>query len=89
MLNSHHIFTRTHRGTRWDQENLICLCWAHHHYMAHGRDTEKFRDFVIDRMGKKEFETLKVKAYTTTKYTVKELMFLKQILKAELNELDN
>jgi len=29
-LNSHHIFSRKNRSTRWDVNNGICLCVGHH-----------------------------------------------------------
>ena len=39
-LNSHHIFSRKNRSTRWDVNNGICLCVGHHtmssKFSAHG-----------------------------------------------------
>ena len=29
-LNSHHIFTRSRKSTRWDIDNWICVCAWHH-----------------------------------------------------------
>ena len=30
VLNSHHIYSRSNRSTRWDLENGVCLCGKHH-----------------------------------------------------------
>ena len=33
-LNSHHLFTRTNWSTRYDLDNGICLCVAHHTFSS-------------------------------------------------------
>lgn len=33
-LNSHHIFSRSKKSTRWDVLNGICLCVAHHTFSS-------------------------------------------------------
>jgi len=45
-LNSHHLFTRSRRATRWDLDNWICLCsWCHtlsSNFSAHQTSLEFF-----------------------------------------------
>lgn len=45
-LNSHHLFTRSRKNTRWDIDNWICLCAGHHtlssHFSAHQTPLEFF-----------------------------------------------
>jgi hypothetical protein len=72
---NHHIFARRHLGTRFDMENCISLCVYCHRFIAHG-DPEKFRDFIISWMGEDRFERLKIKAYSTTKFSGVDLEWL-------------
>jgi len=70
-LNSHHLYTRSRRATRWDIENGICLCsWCHtlsSNFSAHQTPLEFFerlewirwRDW-IDELSNKSRHTIKV-----------------------------
>lgn len=62
--NAHHIFSRKYLSCRHLPQNLILLCFACHLHVAHG-EPEKFRDFIIQRIGQSEFDRLKVSAYMT------------------------
>ena len=74
-IYTHHIFSRRHMGTRWDMDNAISLCVYCHRFKAHG-DPEQFRDFILTRMPERKFLELKWKAYTPTKFTVNDLLFM-------------
>lgn len=81
----HHIFGRRYLSTRHDLNNGICLCWACHRHKAHG-DVELFRDFIIKKIGQKEFDKLKVKAYSVKNFDLN----MKEIeLKLYLKEFEN
>jgi 5-methylcytosine-specific restriction endonuclease McrA len=45
----HHFIRRRHKSVRWDQENLVCLCWKCHDY-AH-RESESFKNRMIKIKG--------------------------------------
>lgn len=60
----HHFLSRRYVNTRHNPDVGITLCWAHHRNTAHG-EPEKFRDFIIQRIGQSEFDRLKVSAYMT------------------------
>ena len=64
-LNSHHIFSRSNRATRWDIENGITLCVSHHvfgsKFSAHKTPTE-FTYWLEDKKGKVWLQYLGVKA---------------------------
>ncbi len=62
--NAHHIFSRKYLQIRHFLGNLILLCFACHLHVAHG-EPEKFRDFIIQRIGQDKFDRLKVSAYMT------------------------
>ena len=46
FLNSHHLFTRSRKSTRWDLDNWMCLCSWHHtlssEFSAHQTSLEFF-----------------------------------------------
>lgn len=75
-LNAHHIFSRSNFGTRYDINNGITLCWAHHLHLAHTH-FERFRDFVIERIGQEMYDILKEKAYSVVKLSVEDLKGIK------------
>jgi len=81
-LQTHHIFSRIRRSTRWDMENGITLC-AGHHYLAH-RDPEKFRRFVIQKIGEEKYEELYQKSLYVVRITLKDLERIKNELKEYL-----
>ena len=62
--NPHHIFSRKYTNTRHNPDAGITLCWACHFHVAHG-EPEKFRDFVMQKIGAELFEKLKISAHMT------------------------
>lgn len=70
-LNSHHIFTRSNRSTRWDINNGITLCVAHHtfssSFSAHKTGIE-FTYWLEEKMGKSWLNKLRLKANQTAKF---------------------
>jgi len=78
QLNSHHIFSRSHKSTRWDIDNGITLC-AGCHTLGNGsahKDPEIFRDWYVDVMGQGYYDKLKWKAYSIGKLSMGELEVL-------------
>ena len=81
-LQTHHIFSRVRKTTRWDIDNGITLC-AGHHYLAH-RDPEKFRRFVIKIIGEEKYEKLYQKSLYVAKIIIKDLERIRDGLKEYL-----
>lgn len=85
VLNSHHIYSRSKRSTRWDVMNGICLCVGHHtfssKFSAH-KTVLEFVEFLIDYKGQDHIDRLRLKANTVSKLHP----FEKQILLDELNK---
>lgn len=86
-LNSHHIYSRSNKSTRWDPMNGICLCVAHHtfssQFSAHKTPLE-FVEWLKTYKGEKEIQRLRVKSNGIGKFT----HFEKEILLKELkNEI--
>lgn len=80
VIYCHHIFSRRHLGTRFDPANAVSLCVYCHRLIAHG-DPEKFRDFVIQRIGQEAFDKLKYKAFSSTKYSTTDLEWMLKEMK--------
>ncbi len=87
-LNSHHIYTRANRSTRWDLTNGVCLCVGHHtfstKFSAHGTPVE-FTEWLYKEKGEVFMNDLRVKAHAIAKLKP----FEKQELLDELNEILN
>ena len=85
-LNSHHIYTRANRSTRWDLENGVCLCVSHHtfstKFSAHGTPVE-FTEWLYQQKGDVFMNELRVKAHAIAKLKP----FEKQELLDELTEI--
>jgi len=85
-LNSHHLFTRARRNTRWDLDNWICLCSACHtlssNFSAHKCPIEftkrienlKWKEF-IEELSKKSQINIKV----NSEYLLDKIKELKSI----------
>jgi hypothetical protein len=87
-LNSHHIYSRSKRSTRWSAENGISLCVGHHvfssSFSAHKTPLE-FIHWLEDYKGKEHIEKLRFKANGISKLSLFEKEY---ILKELLDEID-
>ena len=85
-LNSHHIYSRANRSTRWDLTNGVCLCVGHHtfstKFSAHLTPTE-FTEWLYKEKGEAWMSDLRVKAHAIAKLK----SFEKQELLDELNKI--
>lgn len=65
-LNSHHIFSRSKKSTRWNINNGICLCVGHHtfssSFSAHKTPAE-FIEWIKEKRGEKWYAELRQKAH--------------------------
>ena len=84
-LNSHHIYSRSKRSTRWDVNNGICLCVGYHtfssSFSAHKTPLE-FTDWLEKYKGVNHIDKLRIKANSTSKLH----QFEKELLLKELNK---
>lgn len=69
-LNSHHIYSRSKRSTRWYPENGICLCVSHHTFnsgfSAHKTPLE-FINWLTEYKGQEFLDSLTEKAHQVEK----------------------
>jgi hypothetical protein len=84
-LQSHHIFSRSKKSTRWDVQNGIALCVGHHTFSstfsAHKTPLE-FIDWLYNYRGTENINLLRIRANMTSKLHD----FEKQILLIDLKD---
>lgn len=76
---THHLYSRRHLSTRWDQRNLFWVChechqWTHAH-------PEDFHTRMWIDMGKRAYEELREKALQITHYRTADLAELLERLR--------
>ena len=91
-LNSHHIYSRSKKSTRWEAMNGICLCVGHHTFSstfsAHKTPLE-FTDWLRAYKGEEFMELLTIKAHQTSKMHPFEKELLLQELNKEIKKLQD
>ena len=84
-LNSHHIYSRSKKSTRWALNNGVCLCVAHHtfssSFSAHKTPVE-FTEWLNEYKGTEFIDSLRLEANSTKKWA----KFEKELLLASLND---
>jgi len=89
-LNSHHIYTRRNRSTRWNVKNGICLCVSHHTFnstfSAHQAPLE-FIEWLKTYRNSEEIDNLKLKANSTMKFMKFEKEKMLEELQNEIFEI--
>ena len=90
VLNSHHIYSRSKRSTRWDVLNGICLCVGHHTFSstfsAH-KTVLEFVEWLTEYKGQPFIDRLRLKANTVSKITKFEKELLLKELQKEIKQL--
>ncbi len=81
-----HIFSRSYLRTRWDETNAVLLKKGKHKFFAH-KYPEKFRDWVIARIGQEEFDRLKLRTRVRGTIYTHELKIILVGLKIRLAKL--
>lgn len=79
---AHHFFgKKAHGSVRWEQDNMMWLCFYCHIIRIHrGGEAEEARDKLIEKIGKERFDKLKGKAHQVVKYSIQDLMSLRERL---------
>ena len=78
-IQTHHIFGRKNMSVRWLPDNGIGICWPQHRNLAHG-DPLKFRQYLIAAKGEAFLADLEREANKTVKFTIDDLILIKEKL---------
>ena len=84
-LSAHHIRSRTHRSTRWDLDNGLCLSWKVHFLQK--ANPERFQDLIINIIGDDEYQALKRKSLQVVDYSIADLEQIKEDLTEKLKDI--
>jgi len=91
-LNSHHIYSRAKRSTRWHPKNGVCLCVAHHvfssRFSAHKTPLE-FTEWLYNTKGDNYMLNLKIRANTVSKLHPFEKELMLKELQKEIKQYDD
>lgn len=88
-LNAHHIFSRSNRPIRWDEDNGICLCPLHHTLgnESFHKSPATMLDWLKQERGQIWYDRLLLKAGTSTKFAVDDLSLLLLFYKNKIKNL--
>lgn len=70
---SHHYTKRSHLSVRWDERNAYAqcsVCHTRHHHV----DAGEYTLFLLDTLGREEFDLLRLKAHAMANYTYQDLL---------------
>lgn len=84
-LSAHHIRSRTHRSTRWDLDNGLCLSWRVHFLQK--ANPERFFDKIIEVIGQDKYNELKRISLGVVNYSTADLEIIKYDLERQLRRL--
>lgn len=91
-LNSHHIFSRSNKSTRYDLNNGITLCAGCHtlssKFSAHKTPVE-FVEWIKEKRGEKWYDDLRKRAKKTKKFSAQDLKDIKFNLYEIIDHLSN
>jgi hypothetical protein len=80
-----HYFGRGRENTRYDPENVDCVCMGCHRIWG-SDDKEGYRRFKIEQLGQKGFELLALRASTYRKKDRKMALLISEFLLKELRK---
>lgn len=65
-LTCSHFWGRQHKGTRFDPDNCVAVCWMPcHKYYWEKEKQGQYRDFMLNWLGPARYELLRMKANGT------------------------
>lgn len=82
-----HIFGRRHANTRYDLDNLLCLCHRCHRYFT--ENPVFFFDWLNIYIGEEKLDRLRLKAWSVKKWKKGEKEDLYQQHRKKLKEVEN
>jgi hypothetical protein len=83
VLQGHHVRSRRHVSTRWFLANGLTLCSRHHFLQK--VNPERFHDQIIGIIGQEKYDHLKLISDKIIKYSVADLIELREQLKGMLS----
>ena len=86
-LHCSHFWSRGSWSVRFDEDNCQALCYGCHSYL--GGNPQEHREFILDKLGQKEFDALQKRRNTPLKSGEKKYLLSKEFRKEVEIMLDN
>ncbi len=80
-LHASHYYGRRKESTRHDERNVSAFCFNCHQNLGHGKDRDKYKEFMIKKLGQDGFDKLLIDSNTTKKRDdVMDELYIKKLL---------
>ncbi len=86
-LHCSHFWSRGAWSVRFDEKNCQALCYGCHSYL--GGNPQEHREFILNKLGQKEFDALQKRRNTPLKSGQKKYLLSKEFRKEVQLMLDN
>ena len=86
-LHCSHFWSRGNWSVRFDEDNTEALCYGCHSYL--GGNPQEHREFILNKLGQKEFDALQKRRNTPLKSGQKKYLLSKEFRKEVQLMLDN
>ena len=86
-LHCSHFWSRGSWSVRFDEDNCQALCYGCHSYL--GGNPQEHREFILNKLGQKEFDALQKRRNTPLKSGQKKYLLSKEFRKEVRLMLDN
>jgi len=86
-LHCSHFWSRGSWSVRFDEDNCQALCYGCHSYL--GGNPQEHREFILNKLGQKEFDALQKRRNTPLKSGQKKYLLSKEFRKEVQLMLDN
>jgi len=86
-LHCSHFWSRGAWSVRFDEDNCQALCYGCHSYL--GGNPQEHREFILNKLGQKEFDALQKRRNTPLKSGQKKYLLSKEFRKEVQLMLDN
>lgn len=86
-LHCSHFWSRGAWSVRFDEDNCQALCYGCHSYL--GGNPQEHREFILNKLGQKEFDALQKRRNTPLKSGEKKYLLSKEFRKEVEIMLDN
>lgn len=77
-----HFYSRGKQNTRFEPDNIDCLCYGCHNLWGHGDEKVNYIEYKIKQLGQRRYDSLKIQSNTYCKkdYALA-LIIAKELLK--------
>ena len=83
-LTASHYWSRRHKSTRFDEDNVIALCFPCHIHQWEKEKQGDYKIYMTRRLGEQKMQLLEMKARSIAKYSAGEMLCMLQYYQKKL-----